>query len=113
MVLPYTLRLAGNLIPQGNLNSQANPTPEANHTCSITHGPHSISHGREGRRVLMMVVWCVDDGGRVCLPVCVSAGGRGAGIYEGSYVNGKKSGHGCFTWIDGSRYEVLNPKPKP
>ncbi len=31
----------------------------------------------------------------------------GAGIYEGNYVNGKKSGHGCFTWIDGSRYEVL------
>ena len=31
----------------------------------------------------------------------------GAGIYEGNYVNGKKSGHGCFTGIDGSRYEVL------
>jgi hypothetical protein len=31
----------------------------------------------------------------------------GAGIYEGNYVNGKKNGHGSFTWIDGSRYEVL------
>jgi len=29
-----------------------------------------------------------------------------AGIYEGNYVDGKKSGHGAFTWIDGSRYEV-------
>ena len=36
----------------------------------------------------------------------------GPGIYEGNYVNGKKSGHGSFTWIDGSRYEVLLPVGK-